>query len=46
MPTTLSAMAYFFTRGCDEMPIEITWNLRSGEARMVASIHDATPPRI
>ena len=32
--------------GWAEMPIEMTWNRSCGEARISASIHEATPPRM
>ena len=27
IPTTLSAISYFFTRGCEAMLMLMTWNL-------------------
>ncbi len=40
MPTTLSGIMYFFSRGWDEMLIEMTWNLRSG-----GGAHERVHPR-
>ena len=46
IPTTLSGGVYFLIRCWDEILIATMWKLIPGEARMSASIHDATPPRM